>query len=83
VINLRTEISLPDEQGRAQILKIHTAKMRKNDVLASDVNVDEIAKLTKNFSGAEISGLVKAASSFAFSRYVLHTTVPFCLLLTI
>ena len=64
------EISLPDEAGRAQILKIHTTKMRTNNVLEGDVNVEELAKLTKNFSGAEINGLVKAASSYAFSRHI-------------
>jgi SpoVK/Ycf46/Vps4 family AAA+-type ATPase len=69
-LEVHMEISLPDEQGRAQILKIHTTKMRTNDVLEKDVNVDELAKLTKNFSGAELSGLVKAASSFAFSRHI-------------
>jgi vesicle-fusing ATPase len=69
-LEVHMEISLPDESGRAQILKIHTTKMRKNDVLESDVNVDELAKLTKNFSGAELNGLVKAASSFAFSRHI-------------
>jgi vesicle-fusing ATPase len=69
-LEVHMEISLPDEKGRAQILKIHTTKMRNNDVIESDVNVDELAKLTKNFSGAELNGLVKAASSFAFSRHI-------------
>lgn len=69
-LEVHMEISLPDEKGRAQILKIHTTKMRDNNVIDSDVNVDELAKLTKNFSGAEINGLVKAASSFAFSRHI-------------
>ncbi|CAI6335506.1 unnamed protein product [Periconia digitata] len=69
-LEVHMEISLPDEAGRAQILKIHTTKMRADNVLDSDVNVDEIAKLTKNFSGAEINGLVKAASSFAFNRHI-------------
>jgi vesicle-fusing ATPase len=69
-LEVHMEISLPDEKGRAQILKIHTTKMRNNDVIEPDVNVDELAKLTKNFSGAEINGLVKAASSFAFSRHI-------------
>lgn len=69
-LEVHMEISLPDESGRAQILKIHTAKMRKNEVLHPDVNIEELAKLTKNFSGAELSGLVKAATSFAFSRHI-------------
>jgi vesicle-fusing ATPase len=69
-LEVHMEISLPDEAGRAQILKIHTTKMRNNDIIEKDVNVDELAKLTKNFSGAEINGLVKAASSFAFNRHI-------------
>ncbi|KAH8719309.1 P-loop containing nucleoside triphosphate hydrolase protein [Phaeosphaeriaceae sp. PMI808] len=69
-LEVHMEISLPDEGGRAQILKIHTAKMRTNNVIDDDVKVEELAKLTKNFSGAEISGLVKAASSFAFNRHI-------------
>ncbi|KAE9365996.1 vesicular-fusion protein-like protein sec18 [Stipitochalara longipes BDJ] len=74
-LEVHMEISLPDEHGRAQILKIHTAKMRDNNVMESDVNVLELAHLTKNFSGAEIAGLVKSASSFAFNRHVKVGTV--------
>src|ERR1043165_7412036 len=44
--------------------------MRQNEILDSDVDLDELASLTKNFSGAEINGLVKSASSFAFNRHV-------------
>jgi len=51
-------------------LNIHTAKMRTNGVMDSDVNLVELAALTKNFSGAEIGGLVKSATSFAFNRHV-------------
>lgn len=70
-LEVHMEISLPDEHGRAQILHIHTAKMKSNGVLdLSDNDFLELAKRTKNFSGAEISGLVKAASSFAFSRHI-------------
>ncbi|KAF7863944.1 hypothetical protein EAF04_006909 [Stromatinia cepivora] len=74
-LEVHMEISLPDEAGRAQILKIHTSKMLKNDVMDSDVDVAELAHLTKNFSGAEIGGLVKSASSFAFNRHVKVGTV--------
>ena len=69
-LELHIEISLPDEAGRVQILKIHTENMRKNNVLDSDVDIDEIASLTKNFSGAEISGLIRAASSWALNRHI-------------
>jgi len=69
-LEVHVEISLPDEKGRSQILNIHTEKMRTNKVMDTDVDLEELAHLTKNFSGAEIAGLVKAASSFAFSRHV-------------
>lgn len=69
-LEVHMEIGLPDEAGRLQILKIHTSKMRDNDVLEPEVSLDELAELTKNYSGAEISGVVKAASSYAFSRHI-------------
>lgn len=69
-LEVQIEISLPDEFGRQQILKIHTAKMKENKVMSDDVDVGELAALTKNFSGAELSGLVKSATSFAFNRHI-------------
>ena len=67
--NFFTEIGLPKENGRAQILTIHTRKMRTNEKLHQDVDLKELAALTKNFSGAEIEGLVRAAQSRALNRY--------------
>jgi vesicle-fusing ATPase len=64
------EIKLPDQLGRQQILKIHTAVMKGNNRLATEVDVKELAAMTKNFSGAEIEGLVKAAQSRAIYRLV-------------
>lgn len=69
-LEVHIEISLPDEHGRLQILNIHTSKMKNNGVMANDVDIAELASLTKNFSGAEIGGLVKSATSFAFNRHV-------------
>lgn len=69
-LEVHMEISLPDENGRNQILKIHTAKMREMGKLDHDVDLAELAQLTKNFSGAEISGLVRSATSFALNRHV-------------
>ena len=71
-LEVHVEISLPDEPGRLEILKIHTAKMRENKLIDADVNLEELAASTKNYSGAELKGLVSAARSFAFSR---HTEV--------
>jgi SpoVK/Ycf46/Vps4 family AAA+-type ATPase len=69
-LEVHMEISLPDEKGRYQILNIHTAKMRTNRVMDEDVDLEELAGKTKNFSGAELNGLIKSATSFAFNRHV-------------
>jgi vesicle-fusing ATPase len=49
-LEVHIEISLPDEPGRRQILTIHTAKMRNNGVMGDDVDLGELAAITKNFS---------------------------------
>ena len=44
--------------------------MRDNKYLSDDVQLEELADRTKNFSGAEIEGLVLSAASFAFNRQI-------------
>ncbi|KAK9089267.1 hypothetical protein Scep_028349 [Stephania cephalantha] len=74
-LEVQIEISLPDENGRLQILQIHTNKMKENSFLAPDVNLHELGSLllvaaarTKNYSGAELEGVVKSAVSYALNR---------------
>eukprot|EP00168_Porphyra_purpurea_P003000 TRINITY_DN1357_c0_g1_i3.p1 TRINITY_DN1357_c0_g1~~TRINITY_DN1357_c0_g1_i3.p1 ORF type:complete len:557 (+),score=258.51 TRINITY_DN1357_c0_g1_i3:242-1912(+) len=78
-LEVHVEISLPDEHGRAQILRIHTGKMRANKMLAPDVSVESIAARSKNYSGAELEGVCKSAASHAMNRLVdfrnLHAAV--------
>eukprot|EP00887_Chlorella_sp_A99_P002765 scaffold6.g2765.t1 len=69
-LEVQVEIGLPDKAGRAQILAIHTSRMSQNSFLGRDVDLAELAERTKNFSGAEIEGLVKSATSFALNRQV-------------
>nr|XP_046224807.1 vesicle-fusing ATPase isoform X2 [Oncorhynchus gorbuscha] len=69
-LEVKMEIGLPDEKGRVQILNIHTAKMRQFNLLGSDVDVSELAAETKNYSGAELEGLVRAAQSTAMNRHI-------------
>eukprot|EP00753_Platysulcus_tardus_P000418 PLAT10437.1.p1 GENE.PLAT10437.1~~PLAT10437.1.p1 ORF type:complete len:778 (-),score=439.15 PLAT10437.1:290-2623(-) len=69
-LEVHVEIGLPDESGRMQILRIKTAGMRDHGMLAKDVSLPVLAAETKNFSGAEIEGLCKSASSFAMQRHV-------------
>jgi vesicle-fusing ATPase len=71
-MEVHVEIGLPDVKGRIQILNIHTKNMKASNRIAQDVldKLPEIAERTKNFSGAELEGLVKAASSYALTRCV-------------
>jgi len=69
-LEVQVEIGLPKESGRLEILNIHTGTMRKNEKLFGDVDLAELATMTKNFSGAEIEGLVRAAQSCALNRLV-------------
>ena len=64
------EISLPDEHGRLQILQIHTSNLSRNNKLDKDIDLCHLAKETKNYSGAEIEGLVRAAATTAMNRLV-------------
>lgn len=69
-LEVSVEIGLPKEAGRIQILNIHTRTMTQHKKMAADVDLLELAALTKNFSGAEIGGLVRAAQSCALNRLV-------------
>ncbi|HIE37422.1 TPA: AAA family ATPase, partial [Candidatus Geothermarchaeota archaeon] len=48
----------PDFEARYQILKIHTRRMP----LAEDVDLNELARLTENYTGADIEALVIEAA---------------------
>jgi transitional endoplasmic reticulum ATPase len=61
------EIGLPDELARQEILKIHTAKKP----LADDVKIEDLAKRTDKFSGADLGALVSEAVMLSIRECVL------------
>lgn len=65
---VHVEVGLPDEAGRLQILHVHTRKLSAGNFMAPDVDLAALARITENFSGAELEGLVKSAASYALSR---------------
>jgi vesicle-fusing ATPase len=71
-LEVHVEIGLPDTKGRLQILGIHTRNMTKANRITPEciTRLPELAEKSKNFSGAELEGLVKAASSYALTRCV-------------
>jgi len=57
-LDLIMYIPSPDEQARLEILKIVSKKMP----LAKNVNLDELAKVTKSYSGADLVGVCREAA---------------------
>ena len=55
------EVPLPNEDGRREILKIHT----KNMALADEAEVDLLATLTDGASGADLKAICTEAGMFA------------------
>ncbi len=58
------EINVPNREGRLAILKIHT----RNMPLAKDVNLDELARITPGFVGADLTALAKEAAMSVLRR---------------
>lgn len=60
----RIEVGLPDQTGRAAILKVHVGER----TLDPDVDLMTVARGTPGFSGAELENLVNEAAIFAARR---------------
>ncbi|MFX0097383.1 MAG: CDC48 family AAA ATPase [Candidatus Hodarchaeota archaeon] len=54
-------IPSPEEKARLEILKIYTQKMP----LADDVKIEQLAKMTENYVGADIEALCREAAMLA------------------
>ena len=57
----RINVDAPDLQGRIAILKVHA----RNKKLASDVRLEDIAKITPGFVGADLANLLNEAAILA------------------
>ncbi len=57
----RITVMRPDLRGRAAILKVHA----KNKPLDKNINLEEIAKLTPGFTGADLANLLNEAALLA------------------
>lgn len=76
-LEVQLRVELPNRVGRRDILRIHTRRMKKEGVLSDDaialledLSDDGMGARTEYFSGAELAGLVRSASSFALARAV-------------
>ncbi len=60
------EISIPNRNGRLEILQIHTRGMP----LAGDVDLEKLADLTHGYAGADLAALSKEAAMHSIRRIV-------------
>ena len=64
----RVVVSLPDQKGREQILKVHT----KGTPISSLADLKKIARGTPGFSGADLKNLINEASLMAAFKNKLN-----------
>jgi len=62
------EISVPDTNGRHEVLQIHTRGMP----LAEDVNLNKLSAMTHGYTGADLSALSRETAMKALRRYLPH-----------
>ena len=64
-LDRKIEFPLPDEDGRANILRIHSNKMNVN---TESVNYEELARCTDDFNGAMLKAVATEAGMLALRR---------------
>ncbi len=64
-------ISLPDVNGREEILRVHVKKIK----LAAGVDLSKIARGTPGFSGAELANLINESALLAARRGLSAVTI--------
>lgn len=63
-LDRKIEFPMPNEEGRARIMQIHSRKMN----LSEDVNFEEIARCTDDFNGAQCKAVCVEAGMIALRR---------------
>ena len=70
----KVSVGTPDVEGRKQILKVHS----KNKPLAEDVDLDEVARTTSGFTGADLENLMNESAISAAKAdraYIINSDV--------
>ncbi|MEM2429200.1 MAG: CDC48 family AAA ATPase [Nitrososphaerales archaeon] len=70
-LDLLVYVPPPDTKGRLEILKVITRKMSLSD----DISLEEIASLTKGYSGADLESLCREAAIIAMKRNDCKTQI--------
>ena len=69
-LDRKIEFPLPNEEARAQILRIHSRKMN----LTRGINLTKIAEKMNGCSGAELKGVCTEAGMYALRERRVHVT---------
>lgn len=67
-------VGKPDVKGREDILKVHT----KNKPLSEEINIEEIARTTAGFAGADLENLMNESAIYAAKdnrKYIIKEDV--------
>ncbi|MEF8856476.1 MAG: AAA family ATPase, partial [Haloplanus sp.] len=67
-LDRHVHVPVPDEAARRAIFEVHT----RNKPLADDVDLDELARRTENYVGADVEAVCREAS-MAASREFIHS----------
>jgi len=65
------EIPLPDKEARAKIFNIHL----KNKPLASDVDINKLARELEGYTGADIGAICEEATLLTIRKVVANTNI--------
>ena len=65
-------VPLPDFEARREILKIHL----RNKPLAEDVDVDDLARRTEGYTGADLAAVCNTAVTLAIREHIMNSKNP-------
>jgi len=65
-------VPLPDLEARKEILKIHLRKKH----LAEDVDIDDLAKRTEGYTGADLAAICNTAVMLAIREHIMKSKDP-------
>jgi SpoVK/Ycf46/Vps4 family AAA+-type ATPase len=66
-LGIHIEIGMPSKDGRRKIFEIHSRKLEETERL-DNVSLDDLARETDGFSGAEIESVIERASNYSLER---------------
>ncbi|MEM2092569.1 MAG: CDC48 family AAA ATPase [Candidatus Bathyarchaeia archaeon] len=65
-------VPLPDLEARKEILKIHL----RRKPLAEDIDIDELAKRTEGYTGADLAAICNTAVMLAIREHIMNSKGP-------